>query len=171
MFFHIFVLNLKNIIAGIIIQFCERAREQTQQAVPLFALGKAEPLQSQEMRPVLPSERIFLTQKQRPSITASHNPQWCQGLVWGHAAPGGRQPLAVALVLVYRTQTTAALVFVVVPSEVSLDREESAVSKQPFSGFRLRLSTSTQQNLLRRHKHVSCPQAMKALSHTHSDKV
>lgn len=54
MFLHISVLNLKNIIAGIIIQFCEQERKQTEEAVPLFALGKEEPLQSLEMRPALP---------------------------------------------------------------------------------------------------------------------
>lgn len=54
MFLYVFLLNLKNIIAGIIIQFCEQERKQTEKAVPLFALGEEEPLQSLEMRPALP---------------------------------------------------------------------------------------------------------------------
>lgn len=45
-----FVLNLKNMIAAIIILFCEQERKQTEKAVLLFALGKQEPLQSLEMR-------------------------------------------------------------------------------------------------------------------------
>lgn len=63
MFLYVFVLNLKNIIAGIIIQFCEQERAQTEEAVLLFASGKDEPLQSLGVRPALPSECIFLTQK------------------------------------------------------------------------------------------------------------
>lgn len=43
MFFYVFVLSLKNIIVGIIIQFCQPERKQTEAAVPLFALGKEEP--------------------------------------------------------------------------------------------------------------------------------
>lgn len=50
MFLYMFVLNLKNMIAQIVIQFCEQERKQTEKAVLLFALGKVEPLQSLEMR-------------------------------------------------------------------------------------------------------------------------
>lgn len=49
-FLYMFVLNLKNMIAAIIILFCEQERKQTEKAVLLFALGKQEPLQSLEMR-------------------------------------------------------------------------------------------------------------------------
>lgn len=63
----VFVLDLKNIVAGIITQFCELERKQTEEAVPLFALGKEAPLRSLAGRPALPGGCHLLTPEMETS--------------------------------------------------------------------------------------------------------